>query len=191
MIESLVTVSEGSVGLAIAEMLGGLVAGMLLMFYRDVAATERIFLLPSLFADRFWDHRIARQLGLESQKQQGSMWNPIWTERVGNEEYIQLESSELLRFRIESVKAVTFSLGVIVLGSSLTLILFSGLSINEASWILVGLAAGGCVEHAVWLFARIPQEGEQRQGRGRSLSEIADDIRNLFTLKWPPPGSVS
>jgi hypothetical protein len=180
MIENLVTISEGSIGLAIAEMIGGLVAGMLLMFYRDVAATERMFLLASPFTNRFWD-RIALQFWNERPKELGSGWeDPTWMGSVGNEEQFRVDSSELFRFRIGSVKAVTFSLGVVVLGSSLTLIPFSGLGINEAIWTLVGFAVGACIEHAVWLFARIPYDEKEREGGTRSTSEIAETLRRAL-----------
>jgi hypothetical protein len=159
MIESLFAVSEGGVGLAIVGVIGGLVSGVLLMFYRDVAASERMSLLPEPFANRFWDP-MARQFWIDK-LEPGSMWKGP----VGNESQFRVDSSEWLRSGIASVKATTFLLGVVVLGSSLTLIPFGGLGINGASWILAGLVVGACVEHAVWLLARIrPRlEGEERK----------------------------
>ena len=152
---------EMDIGMAIVGIIGGLVAGMLLMLYWDVAATEHIFLRSELlFSNRLLYPLTAVDLA-EFLKQRGLEAS------ASNEEQFQSDSSEWLRSKIGTVKAATFLLGVIVLGSSVTLIPFSGLGVSEASWILVGLAAGACIEHAVWLFARIKAPHEELEQDGR------------------------
>ena len=126
--------------MAIVGIIGGLVTGMLLMFYRDVSAAERIHLLTSAFA-HYRDE-----------------WTGGWALQrshrrrilVGNEEGYEIHFPTYAG----AVKAVTFSLGMVVLGSSLLLIPFSGQGISVVGWIIIGLVVGASVEHSVWLYAR-------------------------------------
>src|SRR5262245_8333542 len=136
MIECLVTLSREGPALAIVGIIGGVVGGMFLMLYRDIAANERgkeIFWVDEgrhiLLHDKFaYDKR----LWFEGQ---------LMRRGIGpsNEEFFFEELYKLKR--IGSLKAATFSLGAIVLGSTLILIPFSGLGVAEAPWIVVGLIA--------------------------------------------------
>jgi H+/Cl- antiporter ClcA len=88
-------------------------------------------------------------------------------------------------FEIESVKTTVFWLGVMVLGSVLSLLtIIGGASIAAAAASIgAGLALGACVERAIWLTSRNSRDNGE-QGHTRWHGQIGHGFRYLISFRW-------
>ncbi len=127
MSEQLIAMARDGVALTVANIAGGIVAGILLTFYRDIAVN--VMAKGPLRLEARWTRRSRSEVGSAS-----------LAEDPGGS-----------RLSVRYLKAATFATGITIIVCMLAIIPFHRQGVLEpVGSLAIGLVLGALVEHAAW-----------------------------------------